>query len=271
MEVDEYGGIDHLMETSWGQESPWNTATPLTDFNGRCPLGCGAVAVAQVMYYHHYLSGKPQSSLLSASCNDYYNNSPQLIRGSYSSSTWGGMSQYANDNGTTGNQLAAAFLADVAWGVSTYFTPSVSGTSLAYCRDYLQDNSFYCSAANYSDSLVLVNVSLGRPVIIGLDSATDGDPHIAVIDGFIIYRYHYINFYQWMPIGTFPPVEPEYPDLNHPELYEIAHVWGDVSHYGFLVNWGFDGDFDDGIYSNTGFGYANGDSYTRAPILHNIF
>lgn len=272
-EIDLYEKIPHLMETSWGQESPWNTAAPLTLNNGRCPIGCGATAVAQVLYYHHYNSGKPQTSPSSASCSDYYNASPapSLILGNASPYTWNGMSRYANENGSTGNQLVAALMADVAWGINTLFAPSGSPSSLGNCRDYLQSKSFNCSVDYFNDAAIVINVGLGRPVIVGLDSTTNSGDHIAVIDGVCVYKYHYTYYYQWMPIGTYPPVEPEYPDMDHLELYEISDGWGAVHHYGYLVNWGFDGSYDNGIYNNIGFWYANGDIYEMAPILYNIY
>lgn len=272
IDVVAYEDVDHLMETSWGQESPWNMAIPLAYNNNRCPAGCGATALAQVLYYYHYYSGKPQMSRLSASCNYYYDDTLATPTwGDYSSLAWNGMSRYANEKGSAGNNLVGALIADVAWGVDMIFNPNGSGTSLANCRDYLQSLSFNCSASDFDDATVVINIGFDRPVIVGLDSTTGGQSHIAVIDGVRVYRYCYTRYYQWMPIGTFPPVEPEYPDLDHPELYEISVSWGEVSHYGYRVNWGYDGNYDDMLYSSIGYWSANNNTYSRAPILYNIY
>lgn len=44
---------DHLMATAWHQSAPFNTLSPLksNSLTERCPAGCGAVAVAQYLYY----------------------------------------------------------------------------------------------------------------------------------------------------------------------------------------------------------------------------
>ena len=46
--------VPHLVETKWGQEYPWNVKSPLgVDASSnivRCPTGCSAVAMAQVIY-----------------------------------------------------------------------------------------------------------------------------------------------------------------------------------------------------------------------------
>jgi hypothetical protein len=49
---------DWLLSSSWQQEHPYNLSAPdagsaCTDprYNGRCPIGCGAIAAGQIMYY----------------------------------------------------------------------------------------------------------------------------------------------------------------------------------------------------------------------------
>lgn len=72
----------------------------------------------------------------------------------------------------------------------------------------------------------------------------NNDTQYAVIDGIQVLAENTTYYYQWMPIGTFPPVEPEYPDLDYPELYVISVNWGDNVAYYHRVNWGFDGLYD---------------------------
>ena len=38
----------------WNQDSPFNDQCPMFDMNVRCPSGCVATAMAQVMYYHRW-------------------------------------------------------------------------------------------------------------------------------------------------------------------------------------------------------------------------
>ena len=44
---------EHLMSTAWHQSYPFNTLSPFksNSLTERCPSGCGAVAVAQYLYY----------------------------------------------------------------------------------------------------------------------------------------------------------------------------------------------------------------------------
>ncbi len=50
---------DHLMHTAWHQSAPFNTLSPfkMSSSSERCPAGCGAVAVAQYLYYINAVKG----------------------------------------------------------------------------------------------------------------------------------------------------------------------------------------------------------------------
>ncbi len=45
--------IPQLLASEWGQDAPYNNLCPKGD-RGRCPSGCVATAMAQVLYYHKY-------------------------------------------------------------------------------------------------------------------------------------------------------------------------------------------------------------------------
>jgi hypothetical protein len=46
---------NHLLQTKWGQDYPWNIRAPYTDINlyTHCQTGSGPVALAQVLYYYY--------------------------------------------------------------------------------------------------------------------------------------------------------------------------------------------------------------------------
>ena len=60
--------IDHLMDTQWGPGSPWNTCFPFDGNGNRCSTSSGVVALAQLAYYHHYFSSKPQTAYEYGTC-----------------------------------------------------------------------------------------------------------------------------------------------------------------------------------------------------------
>lgn len=49
-----YKAITPLLNTEWGQRSPYNDQCPISYDDEKCPAGCVAVAMAQVMRYHKY-------------------------------------------------------------------------------------------------------------------------------------------------------------------------------------------------------------------------
>ena len=75
-------GLGHCLTTKWGQYSGFNQSFPTTSDNitGHIPVGCGPVAVGQILYAHKY---------------------PQFFN-------WGGMV-----TGSYGNKVTSDFLYDV--------------------------------------------------------------------------------------------------------------------------------------------------------------
>lgn len=64
-QITEYDLIqDHLTETRWGQNYPWNIRAPYTDstHTAQCLTGCGPVAAAQVLYYLHDYCDIPEKA-----------------------------------------------------------------------------------------------------------------------------------------------------------------------------------------------------------------
>ena len=267
--------IDHLTSTQWGQEDPWNLCLPYNSSpNDRCLAGCAIVAAAQQAYYLNSFIGKPAYAYQYGICTDYYtanNNNPQIDLYNSSSSTWSTMVESASDTSSVGKQAVSALMAEIIDKSVATWSDGEAVASLGMIRDYFTYYSISCSSSIFDEDLVLNDIINSKPVIVGLDSANGlFDNHTAVIDGAKVYAPKYTYYYQWMPIGTFPPVEPEFPDLDHPELYEITSTWGQNSSYYFRLNWGFDGLLDDYLYL-VGIPWGMG-SFTYEPdvILYNF-
>ena len=246
--------IGHLMQTHWGQGYPWNLCMPLVTTTQRCVTGCGAVAAAQVAYYLHSKLGKPVGAYAYGICTDFYTDSTITINLiGPSSSVWPLMITDSNqsDPYDYGKNAVSALMADAAQEAGTTYGPSSSSSQMGLYSSFFSKYSIDCDySLVFDQDIVADNLLEGLPVIIGL-SANSGAGHIAVIDGGQIECYCYVIYSQWMPIGTYPPVEPEYPDLDHPENYVISDpIWTD--NYGgcyFRVNWGSNGLYDNGLYN----------------------
>ena len=110
--------IGPLMQTTWGQWSPYNNFTP----NG-APTGCVATAMAQIMRYHQ---------------------SPNTFNWSImpNNPAWGSSS--------TGSLEVATLMSDIGGNVNMEYTPSSSGADSEDARNALVNNYGYSSSASYS-------------------------------------------------------------------------------------------------------------------------
>ena len=267
--------IDHFMSTHWGQEEPWNSCLPLyTNGIDRCPAGCAVVAAAQTAYYLHDMIGKPIKAYQYGICNDYYTaNSPTITRYNLDSSNWALMPLDSSSATTAGKNAVSALMADIGKRSGASWHPNGTSVSLAGIMNYFSHYGVSCSSGLFDNETILNDILNDKPVIVGLNPCPQNSfgSHTAVIDGMCVYSTRYTYYNQWMPIGTFPPVEPEFPDLEHPELYEIGYGWGSNTQYYYRLNWGFDdGYLDQGYYLyNTQWGIGSF-RYEPDVILYNF-
>ena len=248
MGTDCHYDIGHLMDTQWGPGHPWNTCLPYDGNGNRCETSQGVVATAQLAYYYHYYSGKPLTAYEYGTCTTNWNQTSDLQLYNSSSSNWAIMPVDSSSSSTTGKQAVAALMASIGEEVSAVYLPSGGVSSPSLCADYLDDCGLSITFGAYNNDTVLYNLQQGWPVYLSFQDNA-GVYFDVVIDGMKVYAQRTTYYYQWMPIGTYPPVEPEYPDLNHPELYEIYDYWGPNTSYWSLINWGLDGLYDSGEYN----------------------
>ncbi|MBQ3742264.1 MAG: C10 family peptidase [Bacteroidales bacterium] len=243
--------IDHLMDTQWGPGTPWNNCFPFDGNGNRCSTSSGVVALAQLAYYHHYFSGKPQTAYEYGTCTtDWYQTSDLQLFNS-SSNNWALMPADSSSSSSSGKQAVAALMAQIGQATGTLYSPNGTLTLITNSLSYLSYIGLsYSGFINYSNNehQVLYDLQHNWPVYVVFHNSL-GSQYDAVIDGIIVYAQRETYYYQWMPIGTYPPVEPEYPDLEHPELYEIYDYWGDNTGYWCRVNWGQDGAYNNGEYN----------------------
>lgn len=235
--------VDHLMDTQWGQGSPWNTCVPFDGNGNRCKTGTGPAALAQLAYYWR----KPSTAYAYGTCTTNYYETSDLQLYNASASVWNTMSLDGVSGTSAGNQAVAALMAEIGASTQSMYLPTKTVSSMSYCGSYLTSKGYSITLSSFDNDMVLSSILADRPVLLCVSSGTDYE--YAVIDGIEVYADCTIYFYQWMPIGTYPPVEPEYPDMEHLENYEISVNWGDNVNYYHRVNWGFDGLYDNGWYT----------------------
>lgn len=287
--------VPHLMNTAWGQGSPWNYKCPIGivgDFYVQCPTGCSAVAMAQVIYYMHYFAGKPDGLYHDIECSGIaYNEQNYTInfsRGNYTANSprWGLMALNRLGQGT---EYVGDLMMDVGnWIGMTY---SGSGSGAFPSNSGFSHYSLSCSNGDYSVPTINSNLSQGRPVIVVAYANKDrggvwpfrntiySEGHTWVIDGRaereIVYKRHYHWTLAEQVLDTdllaFPFVEKDY---YIPEVYEgmtYTESRTESSDY-FLMNWGADGYGNEGLYTwSTSSWSANNKCYQyNASIYYDI-
>lgn len=220
--------VPHLLETKWGQGDPWNM---LLDpfYSGFFAYLTGAIptALAQVLYYYHFMLGRPSGlyhSISILSMNPYYEQEPHpdlgyilvekgkttsVSRSSYQSisSRWDSMPLNYSEgvSNTTGSGYVSELMIDIGNRLLAIYkdnetvVPSIPFSSfvdMSRCNvEY--DMDLYSYAIRDS---IFLNLSNSRPVIVTA-SSSDND-HAWVIDGCYhkettvrnTYTYHYVSY-----------------------------------------------------------------------------
>lgn len=215
----------HLINTKWGQGQYWNVCVPYTsNLTDRCPVGCVAVAGAQMLYYLHYKLGTPSSMYSQGSCSGWSSKSGSSYSFSFSNPTttvWNEMAKYYWNSGT---DKSAILLGYVGWQVGMNYDEKRSSASTSD----LEDDVFgalgiSCDYNNYDNYTILSSLNGDMPVIIRAD-------------GTKVKHKFIFNWYT---------------------TYEDGHAWIidgyyiDGSDTFWRMNWGWDGSYDSGKYLAT--------------------
>lgn len=238
---------DHLLETQWGQEYPWNNRAPYTSpsMYFHCETGCGPVAIAQTLYYLHYKVGYPQQTYDDCTCSAYIPSGSDYVQitssdisfanSSLSSLFWddcpltysGGPTSDYNTVSTLMVQLGYLF------GVKYYD----DGTEMTFSDNIVNVlnnnysiNSSYLASINYD--IIRSNVYENElPVMVGL--SRNGGGHMVVVDGYKKKTTKYI--YCYLEVGG-----------GHVPYQTITDSYRMVA-----INWGWNGNGDTDYSGNT--------------------
>lgn len=189
--------VDPLVKTTWGQTSPYNAYTPEVD-GSRCPTGCVATAMAQVMYTYRYPSVGTGSKSVRAGGVKY---SVDLSAMPFD---WDAMASAGGRATTTESADAIANLMyAIGMGVTTTYKPTASSSNYTYAarclvNNFGYDNSVAVLDRSYFESedwadLLYGELAEGRPVMYSGASSVDGG-HAFICDGYDGDNYFHINW-----------------------------------------------------------------------------
>lgn len=255
---------NHLINTKWGQGYPWNQLTPNHLGSTYCYTGCIAVSYAQILYYLHesrnftiglydvagtYTFLSDHYSITSVTRTNYNINSPK----------WSNMSKKFPDNGSYG--YVAELMFDIAERVEMSFYEK---SSAAYCEPpVFNEYGINCNTSTYDYQKVISSLNNNIPVEICCSRST-GSRHSWLIDGYVKKTTTTDYPYRWRIIPTdslvyYNNIDYDYvltesqKELLYPDVQEndVEHQYSVSSSDYLLMNWGWDGQYDDGRYSIT--------------------
>lgn len=280
--------VGHLIETRWGQSSPWNSYTPIwTETSKHCPTGCVAVAGAQMLYFFHFNKGVPDVACTEIEGGGVvwpkgYNMNYRYLKPTRQA--WEKMQKsknYGYPNDTTATKLVSILMTQVGMVLGTKYTET---SSYADDANLLRMYSYFgiqCDYADYNPSLIRQSLDRGIPVNISafadrkrfelwfIKTPWEYEKgHAWIIDGYkdktIVYTYTYNRRprqivppeYQeggseYDPDRMLPPQSDpnsEFHYQEHPK-FGLFTVERTERVYYWKMNLGWNGSGDDGQYS----------------------
>lgn len=291
-EVLSQGYVAPLLNTKWGQGSPWNSRTPSPSSSSYCFTGCVAVSCAQILYYLQRgrngfnigLYDVSGSYSMDYNYNDgtyYVIDSSTISRTNFqlNSPKWQQMKKSAGVEGDA--DLVAELMFDIAEHAGMKFRSYGSGAILP--ASLFSYYNVQCDENDYNFNLVKSSLDRGLPVEVSCFTDS-GNGHSWIIDGYKNFESRTEYAYQWRLI---PPdslnyynnldydyvLTEEQKQFLHPDVEEnqIDRNYTYHREQYLLMNWGWDGEYDDAHYSiSANWTVGNATYRNNAKILHNF-
>lgn len=186
--VQDYYDSGHIIQTAWGQGSPWNNYIQFQYQNGvlqHCKVGCVAVAAGQIIAHFRMANNRNIAIPTSGSYPPYAQNQPMTIN-SYGTSGWSTMAN--NYNG----DVTQMFLAQIGQQLNMQYGVENSVTSSSYVADLFDDYMIDYYKIDYLDNTT--SGSLDSGLDIAYVSADEGLPY-SMGHAFIIDRHGWEKSY----------------------------------------------------------------------------
>ena len=243
----------HIITTKWGQGEPWFYKTPY--INGtHSKVGCVSVAAGQIIY--HFRKNNNRDILLPTKItyNDTINGYPTFT--DFSTFGWSSIKTVANyawnpDNGT------AKFLSYLGNQLGTRYGLNESGADPNDVPGVLASYRLSSTKSNmYNFDIILENLKSSKPVYVSCES-TNGIGHSFIIDAYE-YRVErmYVKFI-WDPNAELEDGEDPMPEsaiTDKDGKYERIEDITCQEYYSIMMNWGYDGSYDN--YKYTAYSYT---------------
>lgn len=242
--------------TKWGQRFPWDEYTPRKDALHIIPtaVGCGPVAVGQILYRYYYLTSGVFNIPDSVSMVAGYPNFETYT------SNWSGFALDSTDSNNNAKSKAAKFLAWVGNQMNSDYDYETE-TEIEDVKSFLHNHLQFSERTSYdyyiAHSYVLSNI----PVLMDACSTNLDSAHYFIIDACKEIKYQarvrYIFDYDhpvtqeeyerlpnWMFMEPGPGSDYD-PDKEETWLMVPIDIMDDTY---FLMNWGYDGEYDEATY-----------------------
>lgn len=201
--IESYPAIDPMLTTTWDQGSPYNDECPDFFGQGKCVTGCGATAMAQLMYYHREKSVTETLATIPAYTTQSYSINVDAIPAG-SPIDWDNMLDSYNGSEAPAEKLAVANLMKYC-GAAVKMDYSRNSSSSSHNDVLLALKAFFNYNFNttweYRDSyssdeewgnLIYTELTDNRPVMYSGDSDNGG--HFFICDGYDGAGFYHINW-----------------------------------------------------------------------------
>lgn len=205
-----------FVQVEWGQGAPFNKKTPACDPpQMNAPAGCVAIAILQIMSYHHY----PTSYATGV-----------FDRSELDWNAFNACKRYVNLNS---DPLLAARMADfvrrIGDNVDMSYHCDKSSASIQAAKRALKNYGFHTDdICSYSLERVRAEIDANHPLFISGYPTSGGDGHAWVIDGYV---------HGYYPTEVFMDVYDSNGNLLRGYYLGIENEYHDFVH----CNWGWDG------------------------------
>lgn len=281
---------DHLLETHWGMDPPWNQCSPYTDSTrtSHCLSGCVIVAVGQTLKYLHDVYQMPVGICFEASCDAYVpTNEPGMVLMNsdvefydFSEDNWGYLALNANDSAGVDN--VAAFLLYLGYRHGAVFRRQGAATGwFGMIPAKLSEFSITCQTTNINNNTAAFISACEQdiytdelPILLSLlctdtyNGSLSG--HVAVADGYLYQKYRKDAQYGLYMIDNNGNIIPGLDPIRHKV---IAGTTFEEQRY-VAINWGWNGNYDGdpdspiwyNVYNNWLIGLTS--DYSPTSIIH---
>jgi hypothetical protein len=192
---DEY--VEPLLQAQWGQGVPWNKYCPSDDEGRHAPVGCVAVALAQIMHYWEWpVKGQGSNSYIPASHREY-----GTVEAVFDTTFY----QWDQMHSKQPTDASALILFHAGVGTNMNYGPNESGSNSSVYAENAMVNYFLYNpdmifrekgTFSYNDwaQLLRQDIINGRPVFYRGTDPEGGLGHAFNIDGF---RDEYFFHFNW--------------------------------------------------------------------------